>query len=123
MASTDSRSSSGRRDRRQQVPVLLVRTRGDDKQDAVDLNVLALRGLRRNLESGEGERLDDDSPAPMVASGPTSSAQIDDLRDLITALDRRQPRLDREGEADIARDAAALREEALARIAALAKPL
>jgi hypothetical protein len=79
--------------------------------------------VRRNLESGKGEGIDNASPAPMVASGPASSTQIDDLRDLITALDRRQPRLDREGEADIARDAAALREEALARIAALARPL
>jgi hypothetical protein len=105
------------------VSFLLVGARGDDEQDAVDVNVLALRGVRRNLESGKGECIDDASPAPMVAPGPASSAQIEDLRDLITALDRRVPRLEREGEADIARDAAALREEALARIAALAQPL
>jgi hypothetical protein len=105
------------------VPILLVSTCGDDKQDAVDLNLLALRGVRRNLESGEGERIDDASPAPMVGSEPAASARVDDLRDLIAALDRRQPRHDREGEAAIARDAAALREKALARIAALVKPL
>jgi hypothetical protein len=102
---------------------LLVGTRGDDEQDAVDVHVLALRGVRRNLESGKSERIDDASPAPMVVAGPSSTAQIEDLRDLIAALDRRVPRLEREGEADIARDAAALREEALARIAALAHPL
>jgi hypothetical protein len=44
---------------------------------------------------------------------------IDDLRELITALDRRVPRLERAGEAGIARDATALRHEALARIATL----
>jgi hypothetical protein len=44
---------------------------------------------------------------------------IADLRELITALDKRVPRLERAGEAGIARDAAALKDEALARIATL----
>jgi hypothetical protein len=44
---------------------------------------------------------------------------IDDLQELITALDRRVPRLERAGETRIARDAAALRGEALQRIARL----
>lgn len=39
-----------------------------------------------------------------------------DLRELVAALDRRVPQLDRKGERDIARDAAALREEAMNRI-------
>jgi hypothetical protein len=47
---------------------------------------------------------------------------IDHLRELITALDRRVPRLERTGELDIARDAALLKEKALKRIAKLAKP-
>jgi hypothetical protein len=49
----------------------------------------------------------------------TRQSMIDDLRELITALNRRVPRLKGTGEVDIARDAAALRDKALARIAEL----
>jgi hypothetical protein len=42
---------------------------------------------------------------------------IEDLRELIAAIERRVPRLERAGELDIARDAAALKAKALARIA------
>ena len=41
----------------------------------------------------------------------------DDLRELVAALDRRVPHLEREGERAIARDASALRAAALKRIA------
>lgn len=41
---------------------------------------------------------------------------LEDLRELVAALDRRVPHLDRKGERDIARDAAALRAEAMKRI-------
>jgi hypothetical protein len=44
---------------------------------------------------------------------------LDDLRELITALDRRVPRLEATGELDIASDAAKLRDKALERIAQL----
>lgn len=44
---------------------------------------------------------------------------IDDLLELITALDRRVPRLEATGELDIAADAAKLRDKALERIAEL----
>lgn len=44
---------------------------------------------------------------------------IEDLRELIAALDRRVLRLERAGEDDIVRDAAALKQEALERIATL----
>ena len=44
---------------------------------------------------------------------------IDDLRELVAALDRRVPRLEREGERAIARDAERLKSEALRRIADL----
>jgi hypothetical protein len=44
---------------------------------------------------------------------------IDDLRDLVAGLDRRVPHLERDGEHAIARDAAALRAEAVKRIAEL----
>ena len=47
--------------------------------------------------------------------------QIRHLRELIAALDRRVPHIERSGEAAIARDAAALRDKALKRIAALEK--
>ena len=45
--------------------------------------------------------------------------QIRHLRELIVALDRRQPRIERVGETAIARDAAALKAKALQRLAEL----
>lgn len=47
------------------------------------------------------------------------ASTIDDLREFIAALDRRVPGLERRGEIDIARDAAALRDKALKRLASL----
>ena len=47
------------------------------------------------------------------------SKQIRHLRELITALDKRVPMIERAGEAQIARDAAALRKKALERLAEL----
>ena len=47
------------------------------------------------------------------------STNIDILLELITALDRRLPQVERIGEAAIARDAAALRARATARLAQL----
>ena len=105
------------------MPVLRVAASRDDQQGAVDFYLLALRRVRRDLESGTGERHVDRPGAPMVASAPAASELIAELRHLIDALDRRVPHLERSGEADIARDAAALREEALARIAVLEKSL
>jgi hypothetical protein len=48
---------------------------------------------------------------------------VHDLRELIAALDRRVPCLEREGESDIALDAKALRRGALKRIAELERSL
>jgi hypothetical protein len=48
-----------------------------------------------------------------------TSKQIRHLRELIAALDRRLPRIERAGEAQIARDAAALKKKALDRLAEL----
>jgi hypothetical protein len=42
---------------------------------------------------------------------------VDSLRELIVALDRRIPHLERQGEIEITREAAALRKRALERIA------
>ncbi len=49
----------------------------------------------------------------------TNQTLINDLIELVAALDRRVPRLEREGERDISRDAQALRRAALTRIAEL----
>ena len=49
----------------------------------------------------------------------TPTEQIRQLRELIDALDRRVPQIERTGEIQIARDAASLRDKALKRIAAL----
>lgn len=48
---------------------------------------------------------------------------INDLLELVAALDRRVPRLEREGERDIARDAQGLRRAALKRIAELERSI
>jgi len=50
-----------------------------------------------------------------LAVAPSDLAR--ELQELIAALDRRVPRVERAGEADIARDAIALREKALQRLA------
>lgn len=47
------------------------------------------------------------------------SRLVRELRELIEALDRRVPHIEREGEVQIAHDAATLREKAVARLAAL----
>lgn len=44
---------------------------------------------------------------------------VSQLRELIQSLDSRVPHLEREGETQIARDAAALRDKAVARLALL----
>jgi hypothetical protein len=54
----------------------------------------------------------------MPAPSPQQSI-LRDLLELVAALDRRVPRLEREGERDIARDAQGLRRAALKRIAEL----
>lgn len=46
----------------------------------------------------------------------SNSRVVRELRDLIEALDRRVPQVERAGEASIARDAAALKARALRRI-------
>ena len=53
------------------------------------------------------------------ASRAARLKMIEDLRELVSALERRVPHLERTGEVEIARDAAALRRKALERIACL----
>ena len=61
--------------------------------------------------------------SPLTPASPPTDAdrarQIRHLRELIAALDRRVPHVERSGEAAIARDAAALKDKALKRIAKL----
>ena len=67
---------------------------------------------------------DPPSTTPDAASGACPDCQtrhlVRELEELIAALDRRVPRVELAGEAAIARDAAALREKAVARLAELA---
>lgn len=55
-----------------------------------------------------------------TTSGVTGTLN-EDLRELVAALDRRVPHLERAGETAIARDALRLRDEAVARLATLEK--
>ncbi|HEX7281191.1 MAG TPA: hypothetical protein VF239_03990 [Vicinamibacterales bacterium] len=62
--------------------------------------------------------------APESASARASAkAEIRDLAELIAALDRRVPRIERNGEATIVRAAATLKSEAIKRIAVLEQRL
>lgn len=56
---------------------------------------------------------------PVNSKDEALRQQIRGLRELIEALERRVPRIERAGEAQIARDAAGLMKKALARIAEL----
>jgi hypothetical protein len=55
----------------------------------------------------------------LVSTTAATQTLIDDLRELVEALDRRVPRLERAGETAIARDASRLRDEAVLRLANL----
>jgi len=54
-----------------------------------------------------------------TAAGVTQARVLRHLRELVAALDRRVPHCERAGEVDIVRDAAALRDKAMKRIAEL----
>ena len=58
-------------------------------------------------------------PTQSTSIGATTTAAVRELLELIAALDRRVPRVERAGEADIARDAAELRTRAMKRIETL----
>jgi len=63
------------------------------------------------------ERVANEEKSVWRASRTMTSAQlVRELRELIAALDRRVPQMQRAGEAFIARDAAALKNRALQRI-------
>ncbi len=62
------------------------------------------------------------APRAILIVAQSRTALVRELRELIEALDRRVPRVDRSGEASIAHDAAALRTRALERLAELDAP-
>jgi hypothetical protein len=88
-------------------------------QEARREQLLALRALRRSLES----RASTDRPTTVDAMNdaglserPDRAQTIRALRELIAALDRRVPQVNRSGEVAIAESAALLRAQALKRI-------
>ncbi len=88
--------------------------------EAADVTkLLALSGLRRSLEPQPAFELD----AALVAEVITTQANVTDLRttmqtliELIAAIDKRLPQVERSGENVIANAAMVLRAEALTRI-------
>jgi len=78
--------------------------------------LLAMRRLRGNLECLPPDRTASRVHMVMVSH---MSKITRELEELIAALDRRVPRVERAGEADIARDAAGLRAKAVRRLAEL----
>lgn len=78
-------------------------------------HVLAVSRLRRSLECLSAEY--EPQGRLSVAVNTTEIARV--LEELIAALDRRVPRVERAGEAVIAREAAALRAKAVTRLAEL----
>jgi SHS2 domain-containing protein len=88
-----------------------------DVEESRRQQLLALRDLRRGLER----------VSPCRRRYGCLQVEVDraellrELDELIAALDRRVPRVERAGEPSIARDAAALREKAVKRLAELTK--
>jgi hypothetical protein len=102
------------------VPVLRVDIDHDGREDSRREQLLALFALRRDLESGPPRGADGETVAAVIGY-PTRSETlrertIRELHELIDALDRRVPQVQRVGEVAIARAATALRIAALKRI-------
>jgi hypothetical protein len=94
------------------LPIVVDR---DDRKDSRCRQLLEVHELRRSVE-----RLavtDEAAWGARMAMTPTRL--VCELVELIAALDRRVPHVEREGETSIARDAAALKARALKRIAEL----
>jgi hypothetical protein len=88
---------------------------GDDHHDGEESRrqqLLAVWKLRRNLERGAARW--DPENGTLVAV--IRDDLVRELQELIAALDRRVPRVERAGEAAIAREAAVLRDKAVRRL-------
>ncbi len=90
----------------------------DDGQEPRRGQLLAVHEVRRNMECVAVP--DRSAWREWVAMMRTV---VRDLQELIAALDRRVPQVQRAGEASIARDAAALKSRALKRISELEREL
>lgn len=91
-----------------------------DRQESRREQLLALFSLRRGVESGSSHKRASTAMGtmmPRTTAAESSRAQtLRELRELIAALDRRVPQVERVGEVAIARAAAVLKSEALKRI-------
>ena len=91
-----------------------------DRQESRREQLLALFSLRRGVESGSSHKRVSTAMATMMPGTTTAESSraqtLRELRELIAALDRRVPQVERVGEVAIARAAAVLKSEALKRI-------
>jgi hypothetical protein len=92
-----------------QVSVIGDRDQGEEPGRR---QLLAVHDMRRNM----ARVTDGDQSTSCVSMAMTPSSAVRELLELIAALDRRMPQVQRAGEASIARDAAALKARALKRI-------
>jgi hypothetical protein len=94
-----------------------VSVRYDDREESRREQLLALSTLRRGMERRSPRCGAQRSwPVAVILSEVART-----LRELIAALDARVPRVENAGEAAIARDAAALRDKAVNRLAEIAE--
>jgi hypothetical protein len=103
------------------VSVLPLTVDPVDSQDSGREQLLALFAMRRGLESRSSNGGGRTAMArPMIAHAASQQADraqiVRELHELIEALDRRLPQVERVGEVAIARAAADLRSAALKRI-------
>jgi hypothetical protein len=96
------------------MPRVPVNLGHDSRQTSRREQLLALRALRGDVERGSTQR------RAAETRGVAMTEVASRLRELITALDRRAPRAGDTGEPVIARDSAALRDEAVNRLAEIA---
>jgi hypothetical protein len=92
-----------------QVSVIGDRDQGEEPGRR---QLLAVHDMRRNM----ARVTDGDQSTSCGSMAMTPSSAVRELLELIAALDRRMPQVQRAGEASIARDAAALKARALKRI-------
>ena len=106
-----------------------VRERSLGQQERGREQLLALSGLRPDVVPRAGRRHDGPAVASMSGLAQREIAyertlrDLHDLRQLIAALDRRVPQIERDGEVAIARASAELREAAVTRIEQLEREM
>jgi hypothetical protein len=94
------------------VPIGVYR---DDREESRRRQLLALHQLRRSMERFAAA----DTVVWGARMALSRTELVGELQELVAALDRRVPHVERAGEASIARDAAALKAKALKRLAEL----